>query len=397
MESENIFKNKLSIKNFKKLLRNKKFWKICISVIFWSLIGTFFSIGLCQRIDQRTHFRFLKNHTAVIVSQSMSYSNDVNTYLPEDVEHIYKGDIIKTNPYESFESVQKYDVILYYAANGDMICHRVIEKYYTTDGPYILTRGDANNADDIPIRFDYVRGKVVKIQHNTGNIILFLRSPYFLFSVCGTGFFVFLGFLLANVLKEKSHNNTPKNKSDDKSVKKQKKHRMQKENVLKIVLPFIAIGGGGIFATSYSKASALHYKTVSPVSFTIGGSNLKTYYLITTFKNKIYDWQEWDTGDQKIFAHVWNDTVNPIVAADYKLDWFETVNNVKKWVLVIPSDTYNKILFARVNPSATSLNFNDGTVYNQTEDIELRSDRSTLQMLSWDGGQDGKSTLEWVS
>lgn len=172
---------------------------------------------------------------------------------------------------------------------------------------------------------------------------------------------------------------------------------MQKENVLKIVLPFIAIGGGGIFATSYSKASALHYKTVSPVSFTIGGSNLKTFYLITTFKNKIYDWQEWDTGDQKIFAHAWNDAVNPIVAADYELDWFETVNNVKKWVLVIPSDTYNKILFARVNPSATSLNFNDGTVYNQTEDIELRSDRSTLQMLSWDGGQDGKSTLEWVS
>ena len=119
--------------------------------------------------------------------------------------------------------------------------------------------------------------------------------------------------------------------------------------------------------------------------------------MITTFKNKIYDWQEWDTGDQKIFAHAWNDAVNPIVAADYELDWFETVNNVKKWVLVIPSDTYNKILFARVNPSATSLNFNDGTVYNQTEDIELRSDRSTLQMLSWDGGQDGKSTLEWVS
>jgi len=62
----------------------------------------------------------------------------------------------------SAETIKENDIITYYAANGvDVVTHRV-RKVDVSDSRYVFTtKGDANNADDLPLNSDRVIGRLL--------------------------------------------------------------------------------------------------------------------------------------------------------------------------------------------------------------------------------------------
>lgn len=172
-----------------------------LNVLFYSICGAVIAFAALNSIDRSTHYSFLPNHTAVIVSPSMSRIHEDNlSYLSEEnTQHIQKNDVIYTTSYKSFDDIKLMDVAVYIGENGTMICHRVVEKYEDSDGQFIVTRGDANNSSDTPVNYSAVRGKVVWVIPKAGNFVNFTQSVYFVMAVCFSAFFVFLGMFIYNI------------------------------------------------------------------------------------------------------------------------------------------------------------------------------------------------------
>ena len=63
--------------------------------------------------------------------------------------------------------------IVVYQTHGISVVHRI----KSIDGETVVTRGDANNADDDPINLGDIKGKLVFSLPFAGLIIKFLRSP----------------------------------------------------------------------------------------------------------------------------------------------------------------------------------------------------------------------------
>ena len=188
---------------FTKFLENKK-TKLILNISLWALIAGLFAYSSCGLIDKKSGYKFLKTHTSVIISSSMSYVNKANySYLDKNVEHFEKGDIIKSREYKTFDDVKKKDVITYLAVDGNLVCHRVVSKYVESGEQFVVTRGDANAVDDAPVNFKSVRGKVVKNTKKAGKIIIFFQSIYFLFALFASAFFILLGMLIANIKTDK--------------------------------------------------------------------------------------------------------------------------------------------------------------------------------------------------
>lgn len=71
------------------------------------------------------------------------------------------GDVIIVNIIDSTDTIKK-DEIISYIDEGKIITHRIVE----IDENSIITKGDANNANDKPIKRSQVIGKVVKVIPN---------------------------------------------------------------------------------------------------------------------------------------------------------------------------------------------------------------------------------------
>ena len=79
------------------------------------------------------------------------------------------GDIVVVKVNEAFK---ENDIIVYKEENS-FITHIVIK----IDGQYLITRGDANNSEDKPIKSDQILGKVIYIIPKIGIWRRVLASP----------------------------------------------------------------------------------------------------------------------------------------------------------------------------------------------------------------------------
>ena len=116
---------------------------------------------------------------------------------------IKQNDIIivkTTNQY------QEKDIITF-EKDGDYITHRIIN----INDNNIITKGDANNTNDVAISKDAVVGKVVKILHNAGIWQKILTSPKVIIMIFLTLVLFDFAFSYKGFKKDKVSNNPKKN------------------------------------------------------------------------------------------------------------------------------------------------------------------------------------------
>lgn len=77
---------------------------------------------------------------------------------------LVKGDIVVVAPV-AFDKLRKGDIIVF-EYDSLLIAHRLISKR----NGHVLTRGDGNSRPDIPIPFDKIKGKVIKIENSRWKI-----------------------------------------------------------------------------------------------------------------------------------------------------------------------------------------------------------------------------------
>lgn len=175
-----------------------------LSGLIYAVCFAILGVSVCNFADQKSGYKFLPNHSAVIISESMSRVNPANySYLEPDCKHIMKNDMIFTTNYKSFDDVKTMDVAVYIGQDGILVCHRVIDKYVQGDEQFIVTRGDANATSDTPVNFKHIRGKVINVIPKVGNVISFFQSLYFIMALCFSLFFILLGTFIFNLKSDK--------------------------------------------------------------------------------------------------------------------------------------------------------------------------------------------------
>ncbi len=108
---------------------------------------------------------------AVVVSGSMEPTISIN-----DMIIVKKAD----------EYVQ--DDFVVFHQNGLLVVHRLIG--FNDDTGEVITKGDANNSADTPIKYDSIKGKVVGHIRGVGPIINFFKSPIVVVLILGCAFFL---------------------------------------------------------------------------------------------------------------------------------------------------------------------------------------------------------------
>ena len=114
-----------------------------------------------------------------------------------------------------------------------------------------------------------------------------------------------------------------------------------------------------------------------------------TYYLNTAFKDGSGDWDV--LGAQNMWAYVWDDGGSNGNRA-YQMTW----DHDRIWKVDIPQETYNMIIFCRVDPSATTFAW-DSRVFNQTIDLAFVDGKTTAQIVNWGAGYGASCPVEWIS
>ncbi len=200
----------------KKKKTTKKVFSIVGEVLLWALALFCVSISLVNVIDSHTNYScsYFGLRTNVIVSQSMENKHPENTYLDEfDSSRISKYDVIIAKEV-SYEEIEIYDVVLHVEA-GNLICHRVVDKY-TSDGvDYLVTRGDANNVNDTPFSYSLFKGKVINVIPKVGKVVLFLQSGYFLLAIFLSIFLISTILFTLSYLRDRKQKKLAVNNSKD--------------------------------------------------------------------------------------------------------------------------------------------------------------------------------------
>lgn len=65
------------------------------------------------------------------------------------------------------------DVVTYEEENSTLVTHRLL----SLNNDVAVTKGDANNTNDSPIKTEQIRGKVQAVLPRAGNVLLWLKSP----------------------------------------------------------------------------------------------------------------------------------------------------------------------------------------------------------------------------
>ena len=161
-----------------KVVKKKHVGRIIFNIFFWVFFSCVAAVSINRIIDTNNEYRYplFGYRMTVIVTPSMETVNPANeSYITSEMKRIHVNDTIITKNYASFEDIKIYDVATYYK-NGALICHRVIDKYENEQGQFLTFRGDANNASDLPVNYNQVRGKVINTMGGIGQFILFVQS-----------------------------------------------------------------------------------------------------------------------------------------------------------------------------------------------------------------------------
>lgn len=196
--------------------KNKKVFSIVGEVLLWALALFCVSLSLVNVIDSHTNYScsYFGLRTNVIISKSMENKHPENTYLDTfDSNRISKYDVIIAKEV-SYEEIEIYDVVLHVEA-GNLICHRVVDKY-TSDGVnYLVTRGDANNVNDTPFSYSLFKGKVINVIPKVGRVVLFLQSGYFLLAIFLSIFLISMILFTLSYLKDRKQKKLDANNSNN--------------------------------------------------------------------------------------------------------------------------------------------------------------------------------------
>ena len=79
------------------------------------------------------------------------------------------GDLIIVKKAEAYST----DDVVVFEDSGSLIVHRIIE----VDGESVTTKGDANNAADVPIHVSAIRGRVSLRIPYAGSLASFIKTP----------------------------------------------------------------------------------------------------------------------------------------------------------------------------------------------------------------------------
>ncbi len=82
---------------------------------------------------------------------------------------IMTNDLILVKAQESYE---EGDIVVYQSGSV-LVVHRIVE----TDGETVVTKGDANNAPDQPIRAETIKGEVVGHVSGIGTAVRIIKTP----------------------------------------------------------------------------------------------------------------------------------------------------------------------------------------------------------------------------
>lgn len=181
--------------------------RLVLNIAFFTVLSLMLAVVVITFIDIRSGYRYpiFGLRTSVITSPSMATVNPANeSYITSDMKQIQKDDVITTRQYQSFDEIKIYDVATYYSGKSLLICHRVVDKYEENGEKYVVFKGDANSTIDAPVKYSYVRGKVINVVPKAGAFVSFIQSPYFVIGLFGAGFFVALAFFIVDSKKKKA-------------------------------------------------------------------------------------------------------------------------------------------------------------------------------------------------
>ena len=181
-----------------------KVLKIVGSILGWVVVGFLLVAMVFNIVDKSTGYKaplFGLRPTA-IVTESMASVNEANTYVDPSWDRINKDDVVLTKNC-NYEDINQYDVITFITKDGILICHRVIDLYEVDGEKYLVTRGDANNTNDAPIKASEVRGKVISIWRGLGKLVSFVSSLYFVLAIFASMFFIALGYIIYILIRDK--------------------------------------------------------------------------------------------------------------------------------------------------------------------------------------------------
>jgi len=130
--------------------KNRKAWIVISDIAVFALLTGL--IAWKAVAAARHELISIDDHTAriTIVSGSMSYKYDQNTYLDENGldNQIPLYSLIELEKLDESDEIALYDVCAYQNNKGDYIVHRIVGVVEKDDGPYYRFKGDANENSD---------------------------------------------------------------------------------------------------------------------------------------------------------------------------------------------------------------------------------------------------------
>ena len=88
------------------------------------------------------------------------------------------GSVIITQKTDA-DKLQTGDIVTYAPLNDNtLVTHRIVEVIHDDSGYSYITRGDANNVDDLlPVSYESVVGRVIFWINGLGTVLLYIRTP----------------------------------------------------------------------------------------------------------------------------------------------------------------------------------------------------------------------------
>lgn len=173
------------------VLSNLVFYGITIGIILMSVM-----------------FSFSSKSTASIFGYRF-YTVLTNSMVPQEngpKGGFYAGDIVIVKLMDD-NKIKKDDIVTFAVGDGSRyLTHRMVERKNELNGKkgdYLITKGDANQSNDPPVKADRVLGKVVFALPKIGSVIGFAREEFWACLVCILSLYGFFLVLKAYLFSQK--------------------------------------------------------------------------------------------------------------------------------------------------------------------------------------------------
>ncbi|MFR5683004.1 MAG: signal peptidase I [Clostridia bacterium] len=190
----------------------KKIMEVVLNILIVLVVIIVLIVGysfIQTKVMQKDYVNFGGYTAFEVATGSMSGSIEIGDVI-----------IVKLNE----EKIKRDDIIVF-KQDGYIVTHRVIE--VQEDGKTLVTKGDANNAQDEPISKDDVIGKVIKILPNIGIWKKVVQTPKVIISVVITIILFGLAFSIQVVDDKKD---TKGQKEENKQISSEREKDEKKED-----------------------------------------------------------------------------------------------------------------------------------------------------------------------